>query len=265
MAVLYFPWQGVRVQKERNPSITLRVIVDREPDILAATAAVGAATNYRYLNLVRKAIRLNTLGPHTWEAEVDYGLPDSTEVMEISWSVSSRQVRVTQALETVAVYGDPRIDAKGLIGATLKEGELVVEGADVIVPQSSLSISVPVPPEYASMPAFVTKMVAYTGTVNKDPFLGFPAGTLLFTGAQGRATFESNPENSKGSISYEFSFEPNRTNLAYGNITVPFKYGHDLVDVEYQGNMPGQNRLITQPVAVKIHRVYPFVSFSGLL
>ena len=105
---------------------------------------------------------------------------------------------------------------------------------------------------------FAIPMIVYTinGTT-----LTFQAGELLFLGASGGKTQGSG----QWSITYRFAAQPNRTNIAIGDITVAAKKGWEYLWVRYQDmEDTAAKAVVKRPLAAYVEQVYQTGNF-GLL
>lgn len=134
------------------------------------------------------------------------------------------------------------------------------EGVDRIIPALKLNIRARIPSSKIGKPISYAKLVAgLTGTVNKNPYLTFAAGELLFLGASGTIVGE-NPV-----LDYGFAASPNLSNVTIGGITGINKRGHDFLWFDYKVLKDEQSGLqISKARAAYSAEVYTYSDFSAL-
>jgi hypothetical protein len=222
----------------------------------------------------RKSVKADPMdAPDLWAVEVEYGasaLPDGLKPDEMAFRITAQNVHVTQSKETKfrRTSADNALGATDVgtganyqqaIGVTLTD----IQGVDIQVPRREFTISTQRPtfdwPYYRAIGDLVAK-------TNKAAFLGFPAGTLLYLGAEptsGVGTLDSGAKFGFWNLAHHFLYEPNQTNLSIGGITIPRKNGHEYVWARY-GAAITAGRVGQRPDAVYVERVYDEGDYDAL-
>ena len=209
---------------------------------------------------IRKGYSQKELGPGTWKAEITYSFPNQIYAFEYSGS----QQHVRQAKATIRTYGSNPGDHKGAVGY---DGR-TVHGCKIFVPSASWTETYEIPSFWFVNNVLYENNLYYVlnNPVNANPFRGKQAHSVLFMGCTG-ALSTGNPE--LFSLSFKFSYEPNRTAvngnpITIGDFTVE-KDGWDYVDVFYE---PTQDttafRMVPKPQSVRIQRMYDYGDFAFL-
>lgn len=163
---------------------------------------------------------------------------------------------ITQSIATVNKYapaGKTAPNMKGAIGVT----DDSVEGVDIVIPSCRFSET-----HYKSLTevtkTYINNLIDCTGCVNNATFRGRAAGEVLFKGVTGRLKNYDSWE-----LTYQFEVSRNETNLAVGDITVTSKGGWQYLWILY-GTSTDQNRIVKQPIAAYVERVYASTNFNNL-
>jgi len=165
---------------------------------------------------------------------------------------------IYQSLATMAVYTDATILPGGLtvdtfggaINVVWDEGKDRVEGQQIDAPPEVFTIA------YNDVDAIINSAYQATvrglcGKVNSVAFYGANIGEIMLVRAQG------DRQRGLWNLEFGFSYIPNTTGEAYGDITGVAKDGHDLLWVYY---LPAKDatakELVKRPAAVIIDRVF---------
>lgn len=184
-----------------------------------------------------------------------YG-PKKKATGEVSWNFSTTggTLTVKASKEHIAThpdFGDPNPHL-GLIGRS-KDGS--VEGCEIVIPALKMTYNFKHPLGVITE-AHARLLATYTGMVNSTAFRGFPAGELLFLGANG-----SDGTESEANVSYEFVASQNLTGLTIGTLTSIAKKGWEYLWIEYKDETVA-GKTVTRPEYVHIERVYDTLDFA---
>ena len=246
-----------------NASATLRYSVTGTASSTLAEAAMVAFSPSKFQGLVRRSAKTDPVFVDTtnepaciWDGTVIYGLwkRDDTGDSTYEFDTSGGTEHMTQSIETVGSYartGETAGDHKGAIGWT-KHG---VEGIDHIVGAYAWA------ERHYLAEAYITarwrKRVAnLTGCINNTTFRSFPAGEVMFVGAQG----SYRQGNDDWEISFWFRQSKSRRNLEVGDITGIDKKGWEYLWVQYDDD--GDD--IKIPLAAYVEQVQYYGDFSVL-
>jgi len=134
-----------------------------------------------------------------------------------------------------------------------------VEGVDVFQANQKMTYTCKIP---VMTQAYEDLLTDLSCCVNSVPFLGKPAGEVLFLGA--RMTWTS-AEGFTGT--FQFLRSRNKTNVQIGpagnGLLVPLKYGWDYLWVMYE-QAPSGGAVVAQPFAVYVDRVYDLKDLNQL-
>jgi hypothetical protein len=171
---------------------------------------------------------------------------------------------IVQAKSHVNTYqkaGYTAPDYKGAIGVEDGTDGPTAKGCDIYVPtptwavKTIMSASV-VTPQYR---LGLYKLVAKT---NNAVFMGCAIGELLLVGA---AVSLSSKFAGMWEMSFKFAYSENVTNQTIGEITGIAKKGWEYLWVKYEPAVgAGGKKLIAEPAAVYVERVYDDGDFSSL-
>jgi hypothetical protein len=244
--------------KEAEFHYTIRGAADEA----AARDALTAAVPLTYEGLIRQrreinATHVDSTHPATnlWKATVMYGRVDPDD-FTTTFDTTGGSQHVSQSQLTVNRYPAGAPDMKGAIGY---DGQ-TIKGVDIVVPNYVFT------EQHTKTMAQVSQtyrntLANLTGGMNNGSFRGFAAGEVQFRGAAGQLIVVEGVQ--KWQITYTFAASPNRTNIPVGDITVAEKYGWDYLWVLYADAVDA-GRLVQQPVAAYVERLYPAVNFAGL-
>lgn len=222
-----------------------------------------------YDGLLFKQLSWTHDGAGVWAFTASYVHPDKAEQQsdldvgdyEISFDTAGGTVTRTVSLGTTsyAKSGETAPDFKGSIGVVRDKSESKVEGVEVGIPALKFSIRKRQPRATITL-EYVRTLKSMTFTKNASAFLGFPAGELLFIGAQGRQGTDSDPE-----VTYNFIASDNVDSLTVGDITGIVKAGHDYLWVYFEDiEDSSANMTVKQPKAAYVEKVYEESDYGNL-
>lgn len=249
-----------------NPdTITLKFVCGRSNDERYVYAYALSATSYIYKNLFRQDLSAKHLGGGMWHVDVPYGekpLPEQGSY-RVSYNTTGATTRVTQALSHVASYarsGETAPDHGGAINVA-PDGR--VEGVDKVIPSFKWTEEHTL---FTGLAGWTYSQVlkALTGYVNHFPFRGFSQGEVLFLGATG--DYSSETENQfETKITFHFEQTDSISNVAYDEVTGVTKVGWEYIWFEHaQEDDSTANRLKSPLIAVHREKIYETANF-GLL
>jgi hypothetical protein len=268
-----------------GPSARLKFRTLEAADEIEAIASVSAVAPSAFNGLPLKTYTLTPLGGGAWTTEANYAPKDSAPIDgqgnpadppespgepagdepltdEYSFDTSGGTIHITQSVATREAKGrdgDQAADFGRAIGVS-KDG---VAGTDVISPKLEFSVTKEV--EYVTLD-YVRVLRDLTATTNKEPFLGFQAGEVLFTGAKGSR------QGGPWKVQYSFLTAKNRDLVvivpgANANdppiLSLPNVRGHDYVWVTYE-DAEDEGELIQRPRAAYAEQVYEEGDFTKL-
>lgn len=205
------------------------------------------------VRLFRQDIKCTPNGHGLHLFDVPYG-PKTKETGELSWSFSTSggTLTVKAAKQHIRTYPVNEDKHKGLIGVG-KDGN--VEGCEIVIPALKMTYSFKHPLGVITE-AHARLLASYTGMVNSTTFRGFPAGEMIFLGANG-----SDGTESEASVTYEFAASQNLTGLTIGTITGIAKKGWEYLWVQYEDAVDGGEKA-SIPLKVHIERTYDTLDFA---
>jgi hypothetical protein len=243
--------------KSAELSYTIRGAVSES----AASVELSAACPSTFEGLIRKERRIEAVfvdsthpAKNIWKGTVTYGSVDPDDYTT-SFDTTGGSQHVTQTLQTI--FSTP--GAPNMQGAIGYDGQNV-NGVDIIVPVYNFSET------HFKTKLFVNSsyrnlLAAMTGSVNDASFRGHAGGEVQFKGASGQLV--TTETGQKWQLTYNFAVSPNRTNITVGSFTIASKLGWDYLWVLY-GDKVDTGRLVQQPIAAYVERLYPFADFSDL-
>jgi len=245
-----------------NPSATLRYLIRKEPDDVAARTLIESTIPSTYLGLDFNGYTVTPLGAGIWDVTANYGVlpPDDSTVWD--FDSSGNTAHITQSLQTVARY--PVATAPNFYGAIGVSGD-GVEGVDITIPKFDFGARKSLPKSSLTT-TYMQYLIEYTGTVNNaawtiSPFaatINFAAGEVLYLGAT-----ISTKSATQAEVALKFSAIRNQTGLSVGSITGIAKKGWEHLWVRYIDDVDS-NSLIKRPVAAYVERVYRTSTFTNL-
>lgn len=227
--------------------------------------------------LIRQRIAARHIGPGIWEAEVTYGPEDDGKserekgpgdydfAFDTMGATAKKQIsESTRSRQWLWSMSNMPPDLKGVIGA--QRG--AVEGVEVIVPKLEFSVTAYYAPGRVTVD-WVKNLARMTGKTNRDAWLGFEAGELLFLGARGNGPIDTlvGPQRKPVSISLTFGASENRDDIVIGtgNPEKIAKRGWDYLWVRYE-RVQESGLDYPVPVHAYVEQVYPeddFTPFFG--
>ena len=211
--------------------------------------------------LFRQRMRASQEGHQFFLVEVEYAdRQPNREGREWQFTTSAERQRIFQSLQTVLNLPQAA-DHEGAIGVQQQNGELAVEGTEILVPVHRWSEKRVIPPAQILNTSFRKALTAAVGTVNARAWRGFGPGEVLFTGWSGRvAELEET-----ATVQFSFAYSPTVRNFRIGQFQVPEKQGWDYLWVRYDdAEAQGLGQLLKRPVEVHVERVYRRTDFQAL-
>ncbi len=254
--------QDIEARYVPGKSAELNYTVRGAVDESEAGTALVAESPAVYQGLWRRerqieAVYMDTDNPtkNIFKAKVLYGPSDPSD-FTTSFDTTGGSQHITQSELTVNKYPANAPDMQGAIGF---DGQRV-NGTDIIIPRY-VFIETHIKTLAQVNATYRKKLAGMTRCVNNASFRGFAAGEVLFGGAKG--DFVTVENEKKWQLTFHFESSPNRTNMTIGAFSGVEKAGWDYLWVLY-GETVDAGRLIQQPQAVYVERVYPFGDFSDL-
>lgn len=253
-----------------EPSALRRYRILDTADELTALALAAAYAPTVYLNLFRQQIKLSPVAEADgtkgmWDVEIPY-VPKPLYPLQVgefrySGKTTGGTRHVTQALSTQKVYSSTGpllpgvVSFGGLIGVS-SDG---VEGTEIVSPVFEWTEERTFHTNSVTQ-SYLRNLFYLTGSVNADSFRGFPAGEVLFMGAD----FSIRTAEHWKFI-FSFKAAPNVANKTFGNFTAVDKDGWQYA---WTWDTPtvntNQNCVLRQPRYLIIENVYDYKNFSGL-
>lgn len=174
-----------------------------------------------YGQLWRQPIVTRCLGGANFEIDVSYG-PKPWGPFEYTIrgrTTGGETQKILGSFETVA-HSTNAPDFKGLIGYNPTDG--TVEGTDVPVPMSELSIDVKAPAGYINL-AYQDALAQMKGRYNSTTFLIWPAGEVRCEGTEYSAS------NADSEFTLNIAIQKNLTNFVSAGLTITAKKGWDFL------------------------------------
>ena len=206
-------------------------------------------------NLFQQDVEVIPRSALIYHVRVPYGPVDKT-AGSLTWGATctAGTVHIQAGISHVARFPAGAIDRKGLINVDGNE----VNGADIVIPVSQRWVDFTHPMGVVTW-AMADRLDDLVGTVNSAPFMGRPAGEVLFLGY----TAEDG-SNKEATVRTEFGISKNKAGFQIGDIAGVTKDGHDLIWMSYVPNAGGAQpgRKVT---AVYVERVYERVNLAAEL
>lgn len=250
-----------------SQSVTAKYVVSGAADEAAVRAAVVAnVPAYPSTNsaLTRRSYTISErVNDEGWIVDVTWTNPssggDGQEVggdPAITFDTGGGTQTITQSLGTTsyAAVGVNKPDFKGAINF---DGERV-NGAEITVPTFQWSETHRLE---SVTPAYFGILFAATGKINDDAFRGFAAGEVLLLGVSGNRI-----KNGEWDMTFRFSAQENKANVAIGDITVTEKRGWDFIWIRYKDSVDAGagNARIQVPNVAYVEEVYEEYDFDNL-
>lgn len=300
-------FQSGRLTQGKSGSGELRFIITdvdmtsgfTEQALVNAVAAVAPTT---FAGLVRTDISVEQLSNEVWTSKVSYAknriVVAETAPYALTFSTQGETVNVQQALSQTSYSLSEQYTVAEIGNAVNVDMDGVPQGVEIIAPKFEFTethivsaavvegnYTIPASGNLAGVPyssgtkiKWTTLIASATGTVNDDIFRSFPAGSVLFAGANG-----SRQEDGDYEISYAFVVSPNKI-LAFPKFdqngepvqtsggeteTVSVtKGGHQFLWFHHQEKFAGEGktpRRVTQARAVFVATVYPQSTFAAFV
>lgn len=246
-------------------SVVLKYVCGREGDEYLAAAYAIQATPYIHDNLFRQSMAIKPVGGGIWNVDVTYGpYPEpQRNAYRVRYDTTGGTARKTHAISHVASYAPSGKTAPAHNGAINVAPDGRPEGVDVVVPTFKWSEEHTLPVSICGW-AYSQVLKALSGRVNQHVFRGFPQGQVLFTGATGGYSSESDDDQN---VQVTFNFEQQDTisNATYDTITGVTKVGWEYLWFEHaQEDDTTAKRLKSKLIAVHREVLYDMADFSLL-
>ena len=254
----------------KRPTAADRTPINRNEAIqklqLSAPFVMNIATEVE--DLVQGEITISPNKRFGVIASIRYELPEPTtpggpepgEVGMLSFGISSENIHITQALQTISRTrsdGGDEVDHNGAIGA---DGEGNLTGCDIPAPKLSWSETVYRPLSYVSH-SYVNTLGEIVGHWNLYTFRTKAPGSVLCVGVQGSANWEKK----RWELTFNFEHSPNVEGIQVGDITGISKRGYDYLDVHYKQVTDASGKeLVAIPVQADVLQVIDGRDFGGL-
>lgn len=253
-------WEGYRIEKN---------VVRSQYDVIAtdevtAKSYLEADVPATLVGMVLTDAQIvERKGDDAWLGEVKWELRQRQEIgdaAKFSLEIGGEMVKITQGLTTTAYApsGKQAPDFKGAINVTSSG----VQGVNIMVPYMKFSYSKVIAlTDFTT--AFVTTTYDLAATVNNAAFGPggmFAAGEVRFDGLQA-----ADRDHDSVELNYKFTANPNATGLTVGDISGISKEGHEYLWVLYEEKEDATaKKLVKQPRATYVHKVYSSTDFSAL-
>jgi len=187
------------------------------------------------------------------DAELETG--DSS----FSFEVGTNTQKITQSLATINSYAPPSATAPNYKGA-INVTDNGADGAEIIFPIYNFSETHIIPAATVTN-SYKGTLFNLVGKTNNASFKGLNTGECLATGVSG--TRRGTAVDDDWEIIYRYAGSPNVTGLSVGSITGIEKKGWQLLWIKYSEvlDVPS-NRLVVQPLAAYVEKVYEEADFS---
>lgn len=235
-----------------------------------AMALSGAiVTSTVYGTLYRGDIRLSQFDYNSWDVDIPYtAIKRAVGEWTFSFDTTGGTVHISNSKETIRKYR--RSGTTGTIpttGGAIDVQPDEVKGADIVIPTMKINVSYKHPSGVVT-PAYARYIHSITGLVNSTPFLGWPAGEILFLGGSG-----SDGTNTDATVEYQFAASQGTTSLNIGGLSWLneasaasniVKEGWNLVWISYESSVDANNP-VHKPKYVYIERVYDTIDLATAL
>ena len=239
--------------------VQLLYLLTGSDDDAALMGVLSATAPATYGGLDRQSLNLSQVGPHLWEGQAQYGVTESAQTGESSFSfeIGGGTQHVTQSKHTTpfAPEGESAGDLDGAIGF---DGQKV-QGVDLVVPVYQFAETHYLHNDLVTN-TYKGLLFRLAGKTNSAAFKGCAAGECLFLGASGSKRGRGDWE-----ITFKFAASPNVTGLTLGSITGIAKKGWEYLWVRYADAKDDEaNTILKRPAAVYVEKVYDEGDFSTL-
>jgi len=266
------PLLGSTLTTGPNPSYEVSWEAFGETDRLQVEADARSSLDADYDGMPIQRVDVEEFGGDSderWKVTVLYAndgyvagsFPAEAETGSSSFSFDTGggTQHITQSLQTVfadSLGAEPVPDFDGAIGAT-KDG---IEGVDITVPVFKFKETHYI--DDTLMTTAYKKLIAKnTGRVNDATFRDYPAGEVLFLGAQGH----KRDNKSDWEIVFNFAQSDNRDDLVVGSFTGVVKQGWHHIWVRYEDTVDaGGAAMVKKVVNYFVEKVYESGTFTEL-
>jgi hypothetical protein len=191
----------------------------------------------------------------------DYTPPGS---FSISFDISAQTQRIMQSRQTRGTYVKPGFVAQDFKGAIGVQHDKSIEGCDIQIPATVLTINQTVAAADVDQ-AYIVRLTRAVGTMSKTDWKGYFAGELLFVRASGQQRLDGNWD-----LAFGFAFNPNEIvtiddiGTGGGGAGVN-KRGWDYLWCYYEPVNDDINHVTPpRPTAAYVERVYNETDFATL-
>lgn len=257
---------NVEIETGDRSVVTVGFAAFGDTDEQAVVDAVEAAVPATKLGLPLQSLRGRLVSYReqggAWSFTAVYGRDDPNEFIPtgetvLTFSGGGETQRITQNLSTVSSTPASAPDYDGAINVRGQS----VEGIDIV---GGGGLRFTITKSFADQDvdaAYQLALAQLRGKTNNAVFQGWAVGTVLFEDFTG-----SKRGNGRWEITFQFAVSPDETNISVGEgITVASKPGWDYLEVRYE---PAEDatakRLVPNPTAAIVHRVYERGDFSAL-
>lgn len=209
--------------------------------------------------LYRQPMSVRRIGFEVYEVDVEWG---QKKWGALEWSIRGRTTGGTQkvlgSLSTVSSSSNAP-NFNGLIGVN---ADGTIEGTEVIVPTTQLAIDV-VYPRGSISNLEIAVWTTATSSVNLSPVLGWPAGEVLYEGAE----FEHGSDIPRR-VTHNISISPNLSNFTAAGLTIAEKQGWDFLwfrVVEETAIAGGTTYAVKRATHYYVERLYRRLDLASLL
>lgn len=265
---------------EDNNQIDFIYRVKGTPDPSAAVAAVisliGTSTSYvatdvtlywdqniKFSPVPATVDETNTKG--SWECIASFVRPENVDPESIdpsgeySFEVVGTTTKITQSLQTVdSIAASAVPDFKGAIGV---DADGKVDGADILTPTSSFSITKDQSAGFVTQTWRAETLPAIVNKTNSTAFEGYGVGEVLLEGVSGSRLGRVGDWR----LTYRFLVSKDATAITIGDIGTIDKAGWDYLWILYEDQEDATaKKVVKQPFAAYVERVYERADYAGL-
>ncbi|QDV66263.1 hypothetical protein [Crateriforma conspicua] len=218
-------------------------------DVVAAVKLEASAS---YDGLEIQTIEPKQTGDQIWDVFINYGTR-ITQSMRYSFDTSGNSARITHGFSETRYGSVPPMDA----ALNVQDGR--VEGFDKVIPGMKFSVTQNWNKAFVT-DAYLWELENLTGTINRDPFLGRAAESLLFLGASGGQESAGDPE-----ITYHYLAGRHIQNLQIGDITGINKKAHQFIWPDWREEVDtGTHRIRKVVKGVYVNDVAEIADWSDM-
>lgn len=220
------------------PTVTTHWVCEGLFDEYDVGVLANSGTPSSYLHplgatLRRQDIAVKEIGHKVYDVSVPY----ARRVREIgSYSIRSSTIGGTIRIKAgihVATYPSGKPTHGGLIGVKGDD----VEGAEIVIPATKISVSFTHPGNYLT-DAKVREISRLVGAVDNSGIVGYEPYEMLLIGFDAGQSGDVSTAGTETTedVSYEFAMSPNLANFAIGAVTGISKKGWDVASVYWVPN-----------------------------